>query len=95
MTDPRPLPGLDRIHPYRPAARVAWARARPAANENPLGPPPAALAAARDELARAQYYPAGGAPELVAALARQHDLPPENLICGAGSDELILLLNLE
>ncbi|MDA7985153.1 MAG: aminotransferase class I/II-fold pyridoxal phosphate-dependent enzyme [Alphaproteobacteria bacterium] len=94
MTEPRPLSGLERIQPYRPGAQVASAKARLAANENPLGPSPAALAAARDELARAQYYPAGGAPELVAALARQHDLPPENLICGAGSDELIYMLNL-
>ncbi|MBM4422710.1 MAG: histidinol-phosphate transaminase [Chloroflexi bacterium] len=58
------------------------------ANENPYGPSPRALAA----LAALQYahiYPDPESTALRAALARDLDLPAQNILCSAGADELI------
>jgi imidazoleglycerol phosphate dehydratase HisB/histidinol-phosphate/aromatic aminotransferase/cobyric acid decarboxylase-like protein len=49
---------------------------------------PGALAAA---LADVQNYPHGGYPELTAAVARYAEVGPENVVLGAGADDLILL----
>jgi histidinol-phosphate aminotransferase len=65
---------------------------RLASNESALGPSPQAVRAYRklsDELHR---YPDGGHEALRAAIAAQHVLPAEQIVCGAGSDELISLL---
>jgi histidinol-phosphate aminotransferase len=65
---------------------------RLASNEGALGPSPQAVRAYRklsDELHR---YPDGGHEALRAAIAAQHLLPAEQIVCGAGSDELISLL---
>lgn len=61
------------------------------ANENPYGPSPAALAA----LAGLQYahiYPDPEAAALRTALAAHTGVPAENLLAGAGADELIDLI---
>lgn len=61
------------------------------ANENPYGPLPEVL----DALARLPYphiYPDPENRELRAALAAYHDVPPENILAGAGADELIDLI---
>lgn len=63
-----------------------------ASNENPFGPSPLAIAAARDALAQAQLYPDGGCFDLRAKLARQWGLAPEQFVIGNGSNELIELL---
>jgi histidinol-phosphate/aromatic aminotransferase/cobyric acid decarboxylase-like protein/imidazoleglycerol phosphate dehydratase HisB len=42
-------------------------------------------------LARVNEYPHGGYTELVAAIARYADVAPENVVLGAGADDLILL----
>jgi histidinol-phosphate aminotransferase len=58
------------------------------ANENPYGPSPAALRA----LARLEYahiYPDPESTALRAALAAHTGVPAENLLAGAGADELI------
>ncbi|MCS6839265.1 MAG: histidinol-phosphate transaminase [Roseiflexaceae bacterium] len=66
------------------------------ANENPYGPSPRALAAlaavARDAPHRYAIYPDPDHTRLRAALSRYIGQPPERIICGAGSDELIDLL---
>jgi histidinol-phosphate aminotransferase len=65
---------------------------RLASNESALGPSPHAVRAYRklsDELHR---YPDGGHEALRAAIAARHGLPAEQIVCGAGSDELISLL---
>jgi histidinol-phosphate/aromatic aminotransferase/cobyric acid decarboxylase-like protein/imidazoleglycerol phosphate dehydratase HisB len=49
---------------------------------------PGALAAA---LAGVNGYPHGGYPELVDAIARYSGVGPENVVLGAGADDLILL----
>ncbi|NDW03350.1 histidinol-phosphate transaminase [Jiella pacifica] len=61
-------------------------------NETPLGPPPAAIEAARRAMADLASYPDGQASELKAAIAEVHGLNTANILCGNGSDELLGLL---
>ncbi|MDX1934598.1 MAG: histidinol-phosphate transaminase [Capsulimonadales bacterium] len=65
-----------------------------ASNENPLGPPPSALAALRDALPRLSQYPDGGCHDLRMAVARKLGVPADGLVFGNGSDEIIHLLGL-
>jgi histidinol-phosphate aminotransferase len=60
-----------------------------ASNENPLGPSPKALAAMRDALERAHFYPDGGGFYLREAIARKFGLTREHVILGCGSNEII------
>lgn len=60
-----------------------------ASNENPLGPSPKALAAMRDALERAHYYPDGGGYYLREAIAEKFGLQRDNVILGNGSNEII------
>jgi histidinol-phosphate aminotransferase len=60
-----------------------------ASNENPLGPSPLAIEAARKALAQANRYPDGSGFYLREALAKRHGVPAENIILGGGSTELI------
>ena len=60
-----------------------------ASNENPLGPSPKALAAMREALDRAHFYPDGGGWALRGALAEKLGLQRENVVLGNGSNEII------
>lgn len=60
-----------------------------ASNENPLGPSPRAVEAAREALAGSNRYPDGGGHYLREALAGLHGIPIQNVILGLGSSELI------
>ncbi len=60
-----------------------------ASNENPLGPSPKALAAMRETLERAHFYPDGGSYYLREAIARKFGMEPGNVILGCGSNEII------
>ncbi len=60
-----------------------------ASNENPLGPSPRALAAMRETLERAHFYPDGGGWALRNAIANRLGLARENVILGNGSNEII------
>ena len=62
------------------------------ASLNPLGPPPAALAAAREALDRVDRYPEPGCPLLTERLAERHGVPVDRVIVGAGTTELIGLI---
>lgn len=82
--------------PGRPIEEVARELGRPAAdiiklasNENPLGPSPAALAAMREVLVNIHLYPDGNAFYLKQKLAEKVQLPPEQIILGNGSNEII------
>jgi len=63
-----------------------------ASNENPLGPSPLAVEAARKALGESNRYPDGGGFYLRGALARKLGVAAENLILGGGSTELIDLV---
>ena len=63
-----------------------------ASNENPFGPSPKALAAAKRALEHGQLYPDGGCFELRQKLAARHGLSAEQFVVGNGSNEVIELL---
>jgi len=63
-----------------------------ASNENPHGPSPSALSAMRAAVDECWLYPDGSAHELKRALARHHNIAPECITVGNGSNELLLLL---
>jgi histidinol-phosphate aminotransferase len=60
-----------------------------ASNENPLGPSPKGIAAARVVLADANRYPDGGTHRLREALAGVNGVSPEEIFVGLGSSEII------
>jgi len=63
-----------------------------ASNENPLGASQQAIAAATKALGEVEMYPDGGAFALRARLASDHGINPDQLVFGAGSNEIIYLL---
>jgi len=65
---------------------------RLAANENPLGPSPRALAALQAALNNIHRYPDASGTTLKYALAERFDVQPEQVMLGNGSDELIMLV---
>jgi histidinol-phosphate aminotransferase len=60
-----------------------------ASNENPLGPSPKALKAARDSLSDLHRYPDASAFELKHALAAHLNVAPQAIVVGNGSNEII------
>lgn len=63
-----------------------------ASNENPLGPSPMAMDAMRAAIAKSHLYPDGNAFLLKHKLSTHLDCPPECLIFGNGSNEIIELV---
>ena len=61
-------------------------------NEGALGPSPKAQAAYTKSAAEINRYPDGSATELRKAIAETHNIDSDQIVCGAGSDELISLL---
>lgn len=60
-----------------------------ASNENPLGPSPKAMEAARRALGEANWYPDGGSKHLREVLACRNNVRPEEVFVGLGSSEII------
>jgi len=60
-----------------------------ASNENPLGPSPKALAAARAVIGDVHRYPDASAFRLRERIAAEHRVPLEDIIQGNGSNELL------
>ena len=62
-------------------------------NENPFGPSPRVLAAIRNETARvAGRYPDGADAALGKALASLHRVYADQVVLGAGSDEVLSMI---
>ncbi len=80
----KPLDELFRERGIRDAVKLA-------SNENPLGPSPKAVEAAREHLAGVHRYPDGPGFDVFAALSAHFDLPADHFILGNGSNELIEL----
>ncbi len=80
----KPVEELARERGLQPADIIKLA-----SNENPLGPSPKALAAMRDALERAHFYPDGGGWALRSAIAEKLGLVRENVVLGNGSNEII------
>ncbi len=95
LTGPVPQPGILDIAPYVPGKSSVEGAARVhklSSNESPLGPSPAAAAAHRSLADQLHLYPDGSAVGLRLALAARYGLNAANIVCGAGSDELLSLL---
>jgi histidinol-phosphate aminotransferase len=60
-----------------------------ASNENPLGPSPKAMEAARHALGEANWYPDGGSKRLREVLAARNHVRFEEVFVGLGSSEII------
>jgi histidinol-phosphate aminotransferase len=93
-------PGIADLAPYQPGKPVSEiAReygvsdvVKLASNENPLGPSPKALAAAREAAAEAHRYPDGAAYELRERVAAEHNVAPEQITFGNGSNDCLDLI---
>jgi histidinol-phosphate aminotransferase len=95
VKQPEPKPGITAIAPYvggKSKAEGAKRVIKLSSNENPWGPSPEAIAAYTAESAHLNRYPDGGHALLREAIAEAYSLPAGQLICGAGSDELIGML---
>jgi histidinol-phosphate aminotransferase len=95
VTLPRPRPGLLDLAPYVGGDSSVPGVARViklASNEGAFGPGPRAVEALRAAAARAHRYPDGHCTHLREALGRHFGLDPARIVCGAGSDDLLVLL---
>jgi histidinol-phosphate aminotransferase len=87
------IQGLPAYVPGRPVEEVEQElkihAVKLASNENPLGPSPKAMAAARAALGEANWYPDGGSKRLREVLAERFGVRPEEVFVGLGSSEII------
>ncbi|MDX2052025.1 MAG: histidinol-phosphate transaminase [Polyangiaceae bacterium] len=91
---------IDRLRPYQAGKPIEELErelgikdaVKLASNENPLGASPKVLAALPGLLAQIARYPDGSAHKLREAIAAFHGVSLEEVICGAGSNELLELL---
>jgi histidinol-phosphate aminotransferase len=95
MSAPRPRPEPLSIAPYVGGEHSAEGFANPirlASNEGAFGPSPKAVAAYEASAKQIHRYPDGGHAALRAALAKRFEIDPARIMCGAGSDEILMLL---
>lgn len=88
-------PSILSISPYvagKSKAAGATRIIKLSSNENPLGPSPKAIEAFKQQASNLNRYPDSGHAELREAIGAVYGLNPAQLICGAGSDELIGML---
>ncbi len=84
---------IESLHAYKPGKPIAEVMAeygltdviKLASNENPIGPSPKALAAAKIALVDMHHYPNGGR-SLREALAKKYGLSVNQVIAGSGSE---------
>jgi histidinol-phosphate aminotransferase len=91
---PTPQPGILEIAPYVPGKSGASGSAfvKLSANESPLGASPAAIAAFASAADHLEIYPEGSSRLLREALGEVHNIDPDLIVCGNGSDDLLHLL---
>ncbi len=91
---PQPKSGIMEIQPYVPgkAGDKGGKIYKLSANESAVGASPKALAAYAESANDIERYPDGSATALREAIARRYGLKVQNIVCGAGSDEILQLL---
>lgn len=102
MSVPLIRPNVLELEPYSPGKPIDEVKreygltdvVKLASNENPLGPSPRAIEAAVRAMQTANLYPDGNCYDLRQAVARHVQIPPECLLFGNGSDELIHFIGL-
>jgi histidinol-phosphate aminotransferase len=94
LSRPKPRPGILDIEAYVPGKSAAKGSRiyKLSSNESPFGAPASAIAAYREQAEKLELYPDGSAAALRAAIAERYALNPANIVCGAGSDEILQLL---
>jgi histidinol-phosphate aminotransferase len=95
VTLPQPQPGIMSISPYKGGESAVEGVAdvrKLSSNESALGPSPKAMDVYRALAPDLHRYPDGGANALRHALAAQHGLDADRIVCTNGSDEMISLL---
>ncbi|WP_372837843.1 histidinol-phosphate transaminase [Phaeovulum sp.] len=96
MTDAiRPQPGIMKIALYQGGAAHVAGRTdaiKLSSNENPFGPSERAKEAYTRAVQRLHRYPSTDHASLRQAIGEVHDLDPDRIICGVGSDEIIHFL---
>lgn len=93
-------PGILGLKPYVPGKPAETLKreygldqvVKLASNENPLGPPPEALAALESVLPELARYPDGEAFRLKAAIAERLEIEPDQLTLGNGSNDVLELI---
>jgi histidinol-phosphate aminotransferase len=94
-SSPKPRSSILAIDPYVPGKSTAPSGIKIyklSSNETPLGPSPHAVEAMKQALQKLALYPEGSSRALRDAIGFAFDLDPVNVICGAGSDELLSFL---
>ena len=92
LTQPIYEPGKPIEHVARELGLDPAGIVKLASNENPFGPSPLALAAAKRALEHGELYPDGGCFELRQKLAAARGLGADQFVVGNGSNEIIELL---
>ena len=96
ISRPSPRPGILDIHPYVPGSSKAPGAAKIyklSSNESALGASPKAIAAYQNIADNMFLYPDGGATLLREKIAETYKLKAEQIVCGAGSDEILQMLS--
>jgi len=91
----KPQPGIMEISPYvggEAAVEGVSDIVKLSSNENPFGPSDKAVEAFRRASHELHRYPPTDHAQLRNAIADQHGLEADRVICGVGSDEIIALL---
>jgi histidinol-phosphate aminotransferase len=96
----QPKPNVTHLPVYQPGKPVEDVKRelglseviKLASNENPFGASPKAKEAIAREIENISIYPDGASVELTAAVAQHHGVQPEQVIFGAGSDEIIMMI---
>ena len=91
------VPGVRGLRPYEPGKPLAELErefgirdaVKLASNENPLGPSPLALSAAREAVAGIARYPEGSGYQLTGRLAGKHAVTPDCITLGNGSNDVL------
>jgi histidinol-phosphate aminotransferase len=91
------VPGVRGLQPYQPGKPLAELEReygirdaiKLASNENPQGPSPLALAAAREAIDTIARYPEGSGHRLTRRLAEMHGITPDCITLGNGSNDVL------
>lgn len=92
--------GIEELIPYPPGKPIEELERelgiknsiKLASNENPIGPSPMAVNAIREKLGTLNRYPDGSGYYLKEKLAKRFVVPPQQIILGNGSNEIIELI---
>jgi histidinol-phosphate aminotransferase len=92
--------GVRGLKPYQPGKPISELEReygvsgiiKLASNENPLGPGPAVREAIAREVDQVVRYPDANAFELKQSIARMHDVSPDCITLGNGSNDVLVLL---